>query len=57
MSLAAAVRGSTEVHVPEVYSHLSSSRMLTMEWVTGVKVGLPQRFVLHCDFSLLPDQS
>ena len=47
MSLAAAVQGSTEVHVPEVYSHLSSSRMLTMEWVTGVKVGLPQRFTLH----------
>lgn len=34
----AATRGSNAVHVPKVYSSLSTARMLTMEWVDGVKV-------------------
>lgn len=33
-----ATRGSDAVHVPHVYSDLSTARMLTMEWVDGVKV-------------------
>lgn len=37
---AVATRGNNAVHVPIVYSDLSSARMLTMEWVDGVKVTL-----------------
>jgi len=38
MAFAAATRGSTSVHVPEVYTQLSSRKMLTMEWVEGIKI-------------------
>lgn len=37
-AFALATQGHSGVHVPEVYSELSSARMLTMEWVDGVKV-------------------